>query len=262
MADGRPPGPPKKPAPAYPVRGQPTFPRRGHPDDYEHSGITADPRKVAQVAPEVSQGLWRERSVTPRAVMARTDLVDALQYALEATKKPGAVLEEARAATFAAWLPVLRQVIEQAGGDGLDIYVREALKPTGARAVNPLIEELRVQGARLAAAESLTQFQAEANLAMQVVRRTLSDPRPQKLSFSALERELEGRLEIADFLDLFFQTTPQLERRAKELEANVETFRQQLRASPGRQPGGIYWNFARFKSEKALVEAELKNRSA
>lgn len=261
MADGRPPGPPKKPAAAYPKRAQPRPPRRGRPDDYEPSGISADPRKVAYTAPEVSQGQWRERSLTPRAVIAHPELMQALEHALAAARSPGMSLEAARAALLGAWLPVLRQVIEQAGGDGMDVYVREALKPTGARAAVILVEELRLQAERFAAADSVTQLHAEAAILLQVVRHGLAQGTARKLSFSALERELEGRLEISDFLDIFFQTTPSLQRRSTELEAHVETFRQQLRAMPGQQPGGIYWNFARFKSEKALIDAELKRRS-
>ena len=93
-------------------------------------------------APEVSQGAWRERAFIPRATMSREEMLKSLAALVDGSKgrvgSAAPVFELLRT----EWLPVLRQAMEQAGGDGIDAWLLTVLKPPGKIATAPLLADL------------------------------------------------------------------------------------------------------------------------
>jgi hypothetical protein len=264
---------PKKPAPSAPsapslrpIDAPPTDSFVGRPG----AGLQAlgnapsGPQKAltGQAAPEVSQGAWRERVFTPRAVMSKEEIVSSLEASLRV------VLASANHARVAfeelrrGWLPTLRQALEQGGGDGLDAWLSLLLKPPGRTGLDPLVPTLVGDFARLRAAKDLAAFEEEALKVVETVRRVLAFDKPRKLSFKVLERELEGKLEVDELFLVAVSDDGELSRRLKEIGATMESLRDQLKKRPGKQPDGMYSNFVRLKAEVRVLDAELKRRGA
>jgi hypothetical protein len=215
---------------------------------------------TGDTAPEVSQGAWRERAFTPRATMGRAEMLTALRLALEPSKVEGRTPRVVFDALRLEWLPVLRQAMEQAGGDGLDAWLLTALKPPGRVPTAPLLTEMVAAFGAMRQATELAGLLAQAQGVIEAVERaTASNPR--RVSFKQMERELEGKVEIHELLLILFSTGPELEARLEEITRTMETLRGQLKSMPGAKPDGMYSNFARLKAEARVLTAELTRRS-
>jgi hypothetical protein len=94
------------------------------------------------------------------------------------------------------------------------------------------------------------------------VQRVLGFEKPRKLSFKALERELEGKLEVDELLLIAVSDDSELTRRLKEIGGTMESLRDQLKKRPGKQPDGMFSNFVRLKAEVRVLDAELRRRGA
>jgi len=213
------------------------------------------------VAREVSQGLYRELAHTPRGVLSRADLVNGLQAATQKLLQPGAPLPAARTQLKAEWLPLLRQAVEQAGGDGLDTYITQLLDPPGIPAKSPLVPELASGMERLEAATSLAALGAVAQEVCTLVDKALGEPVLHGASLKLMERELDGRVDVGTLLSIRFAGDAELEVRRNQTERAVESLRQQMRALPGKHPDGLFANLARLKVEKRLMDAEARRRN-
>jgi hypothetical protein len=264
---------PKKPAASAPsapslrpIDAPPTDSFVGRPGAGSQAlgNAPSGPQKAltGQAAPEVSQGAWRERVFTPRAVMSSEEIVSSLEASLRV------VLASANHARVAfeelrrGWLPTLRQALEQGGGDGLDAWLSLLLKPPSRTGLDPLVPTLVADFARLRAAKDLAAFEEEALKVIETVRRVLAFDKPRKLSFKVLERELEGKLEVDELFLVAVSDDGELARRLKEIGATMESLRDQLKKRPGKQPDGMYSNFVRLKAEVRVLDAELKRRGA
>jgi hypothetical protein len=213
------------------------------------------------VAREVSQGLYRELAHTPRGVLSRADLIKGLQAAIQKVLQPGVPVVAARTQLKAEWLPLLRQAVEQAGGDGLDTYITQLLDPPGIQAKSPLVPELASRMERLEAATSLDALGTVAKDVCTLVDKALGVPILHGASLKLMERELDGRVDVGTLLSIRFAGTAELEARRSQTERAVESLRQQMRALPGKHPDGLFANLARLKVEKRLMDAEARRRT-
>lgn len=211
------------------------------------AGLT---KAMAAAAPEVSQGRFRERAYQARAVMSRDEIRVALTDGLRDAKGNFDALKT-------AWWPALRQALEQAGGDGLDVWLYGLFSPPGRAPRQPLFTALSEALIRLAASAT---FEPDAQAIITLVDAELAAPKPTPLSFKQLEKELEGKLEVDEALSIRSATTDELSRRLKEIGASLEKLRDEMRSGPGKQGGGLYSNFARLKYEVKLLDLELKRR--
>lgn len=212
-----------------------------------------DAKNTAEAAPEVSQGAWRERVFTPRGVMERHEVKAGLESALRAVL--GAGVEQ----LVAAWLPFLRQAIEQAGGDGIDVWLLTLFSPPGRPAKQPLFVELAEAMRGLHQASTLAAREAQALQTIERIDAVLGTS-PVKLSFKQMEKQLEGKLEVDELLTIFSGTDEVLARRSAELAGTMEQLREEIRTLPGKQPDGMYSNFVRLKTELRVLEAERLRR--
>lgn len=219
-----------------------------------------DLKKAAEAAPEVSQGAWRERVFTPRAVMSRDEvkagLQSSLRVALASVNQPRVAMEKVRP----AWLPLLRQALEQAGGDGIDAWLQLLFSPPGKLAKQPLFTDLSENLLRMRHAKDLAGFEEEALKAVELVDAALATA-PTKLSFKQTERQLEGKVEVDELLGIRSGSDDELTRRLTEIGNTMGQLRDQIRTMPGKQPDGMYSNFARLKAELRVLDGELKRRS-
>lgn len=215
-----------------------------------------------EMAPEVSQGRWRDRVVAPRKVMTkdemRSGLESTLRVVLTDVNHVRVAFEELRR----AWLPTLRQVIEQTGGDGLDAWLLAALRPPASPAMDPIMSTLIAGFSRLRATKELAAFEEEALKLVASVSQVLSFEAPRKLSFKVLEKELEGKLEVDELFLMAVSDDAELTRRLKEIGGTMENLREQIRKTPGKQPTGIFSNFVRLKAEVRVLDAELQRRAS
>jgi hypothetical protein len=261
---------PKKPAPSSPslrpIDAPPTDSFVGRPGSGLHAigNAPSGPQKAltGEVAPEVSQGAWRERVFTPRAVMPKAEIVSSLEASLRVVLSSANHVRVAFEELRRGWLPAIRQALEQGGGDGLDAWLSSLLKPPGRTGLDPLLPTLVADFARLRAAKELAAFEEEALKAIETVRRVLAFDKPRKLSFKVLERELEGKLEVDELFLLAVSDDGELSRRLKEIGSTMESLRDQLKKRPGKQPDGMYSNFVRLKAEVRVLDAELRRRGA
>lgn len=228
-------------------------------DDYLPSD--QKPREAAtEAAPEVSQGAWRERAFIPRGVMAPEALVAGLEQALAlAAERPFAAGASA-SALGRDWLPLLRQAVEQAGGDGLDAWLLTALKPPGRAATTAFCDALAGAFGKVRAAADAAALAAAGKELIALVQGALAQKK--RVSFKVLEKELDGKLEVDELLAVRFATVAELEARAAEVSATLDSLRAQVKAQPGARPDGIYANHARLKAELRVIKAELSLRGA
>lgn len=222
-------------------------------------GTTGAQKEISgETAPEVSQGAWRERAFTPRAIMSRDEMLTTLGGLLDASKgrvgSAAPVFELLRS----EWLPVLRQAMEQAGGDGLDAWLLTVLKPPGKSPTAPLLTELIEAFARMRTATAVDALLGHARSVVEAVDRATQKPR--RVSFKQMERELEGKVEIHELLRILFSDDAELVARLKEIGNTMETIRGQLKSMPGAKPDGMYSNFTRLKAEARVLSAELTRR--
>lgn len=228
-------------------------------DKFEATDTARAGPSVGEAAPQVSPGAWKERAFVPRGTMPRPVVLAELEKAL--TLLPGSVPVEAqRTELKAAWLPMLQQVVEQVGGDGLDAYVASLLGKAVAlpkeRAVGLLEQGIR----RVDQAESPEAVRAAAAELISEIRELLADATARKVSLKRLERELDGQLGVDSLLRILFSTDEELSQRQSKLDETLESLRGQITAMPGQKPDGMFSNFARLKAERTVVLAERNRR--
>ncbi|MDP1916038.1 MAG: hypothetical protein Q8L14_07325 [Myxococcales bacterium] len=240
--------------------GRMKLPSSSHPQLNE---VPTGPQKIitGETAPEVSQGKWRDRVFTPRAVLSNDEILKGLEASLRVVLKDANHVRVAFEELRRGWLPTIRQALEQAGGDGLDAWISSLLKPTGRSGMDPLFPSLVADFARLRAAKELAAFEEEAHKVIATVQRVLSFEKPRKLSFKVLEKDLEGRLEVDELFLISVSDDGELTRRLKEIGSTMESLRDQIRQLPGKQPSGMFNNFVRLKVELKVLDAELRRRS-
>ncbi|MEW6432386.1 MAG: hypothetical protein AB1730_12835 [Myxococcota bacterium] len=244
------------------IGGLPAFARAEDSFIGRKPGTGSQKAVTAEAAPEVSQGKWRERVFTPRGTMSKDEILHALETGLRQAvghaNHQRVAFEEARR----AWLPALRQALEQAGGDGIDAWLTSILRPPGRSAMDPLFDELAQAVGRMRAARDLAGLEEDGIKTIEVVRRVLDFEKPRKLSFKQMERELEGKLEVDELLLVRLSSDDELTRRLREIGSTMEQLRDQLKRRPGQQPDGMFSNFVRLKAELRVLDAELKRRTA
>ena len=207
---------------------------------------------ATEAAPEVNQGAWRERAFVPRGVMAPDAIVAAMDQALElAAQKP---IDEAPSLVAKDWLPLLRQALEQAGGDGIDAWLLRALKPPGRNANTPFFDALVGDFQKVRAAADAAAFTDAGKALIATVQSALAHKK--RVSFKVLERELDGKLEVDELIAVRFATADELAAREAEVSNTMENLAAQARALPGSRPDGIYSNHARLKAELRVLKAE------
>jgi len=251
----------KKPPGDETIKGLPGFDQRATDSFVGGSKVSlSDIKKAAEAAPEVSQGAWRERVFTPRAVMSRDEvklgLQSALRVALGTVNHPRVALDKVRM----AWLPLLRQALEQAGGDGIDAWLIGLFAPPGKDAKQAFFDNLSEALGRMRTAKDLAGFEEAALKSVEQVDAALGST-PVKLSFKQMERQLEGKLEVDELLGIRSGGDDDLNRRLTEIGNTMGQLRDQIRKMPGKQPDGMYANFVRLKAELRVLDAELKRRA-
>jgi len=215
---------------------------------------------VQQTAQEVSTGPWRERAFVPRGVMPAEQVLTRLNDIVAvAEMHPATRAERVRTGIRAEFLPLLRQAVEQAGGDGLDAWLGGMLKPPAEPARNGMLMEVGAAVQAVNAARTNAAALEAAKALMEVTGRCLQSPDAAKLSLKVLERELEGRLDVDSLLQLLFATSAELAAQAEHVDKAIERLRQELRQAVA-QPAGLMWNFSRLKAERRVITAELKRR--
>jgi hypothetical protein len=224
-------------------------------DDYTASTSKAKDA-ATEAAPEVSQGAWRERAFVPRGVMSPEALIAGLEQALAGAAKQ--VPAETAASQLARdWLPLLRQAVEQSGGDGLDCWLLRALKPPGRPATAALFDALVPAFDQIRAAADGAAFSAAGKALIAGVQAALAEKK--RVSFKVLERELDGKLEVDELIAVRLATADELAAREEEISATMESLALQLKgkgAPDAGSAGGIYSNHARLKAELRVVKAE------
>lgn len=270
-----PPSKPKAPPPGVPLGDDelptqvqprklvlPSPPSRSGGDGFESSELPTNPGRptFTGVAPEVSKGRWNERSAAPRGVLPATAILGGLDEALQKAVQSRAPVGGVREQLKADWLPLLRQAVEQAGGDGMDAYVTQLLAPPGRKAMTPLLAELATGMERLEAAADTSALRTAALAVRALVEKALTNKAPSPISLKLLECELDGRLEVDTMLSIRFASNAELTARRDRAERTLEDLRLQMRALPAKQPGGIFSNFARVKVEKRVMDAEARRR--
>lgn len=253
--------PPKKPGDET-IRVTPSFDSRAEDSFVGGKSKVSlnDLKKAAEAAPEVSQGAWRERVFTPRAVMSREEVKAGLQSALRVVlgtaNQPRVAMEKLKP----GWLPILRQALEQAGGDGIDAWLQVLFQPTPKVAKTPLFVDLSDALLRMRNAKDLAGFEEESLKIVEAIDVALTNA-PSKLSFKQTERELEGKLEVDELLGIRSGADDDLNRRFEEIGNTMNMLREQIRKMPGKQPDGMYANFVRLKAELRVLDAEIKRRA-
>ncbi len=212
------------------------------------------------VAPEVSKGIYHERSAAPRGLLPSAALLSGLDEALQKASRSRAPVGGVREQLKTDWLPLLRQAVEQAGGDGMDAYVTQLLAPPGRKAMNPLLADLATGMERLETAADANALRTAALAVRALVEKALTDKAPSAISLKLLERELDGRLEVDTMLSIRFASNAELLARRDRAGNTLEDLRLQMRSLPAKQPGGIFSNFARVKVEKRVMDAEARRR--
>jgi hypothetical protein len=216
---------------------------------------------MTEAAPEASQGPWRERAFTPRAVMPVDEVLKGLESAvrvsLATANHPRVAFDEVRR----AWRPFLRQALEQCGGDGLDVWLVGILQKSGRKPQDLLFVDLASAVVRLRSARDLAHFEEDALKTIERVRTAFDSLPARKLSLKQLEKELEGKLEVDELFAVASGTDDELARRLEEIDGTMGQLRDQIRTRPGTQPDGMYANFVRLKAEVRVIDAELQARN-
>ncbi len=248
------------PVPREPTRKDAFVARPSSPEQPALTGAgRAVTAKATEVAPEVSQGPWRERAFMPRGVMAPEEIVAALTDGLsKALVAP--TLFQAWELLRSAWIPVLRQALEQGGGDGIDAWLQTTLKPPGRSALDPFFAACVEALAKVRGAQSPQELKTHGDVLIGRVKEAVGAPKKRKLSFKQMERELEGKLEVDELLMIAASLDDELTRRLEELDGVLGQLREQIRSRPGLRPDGMYSNYARFKAEARVLNAERARR--
>ncbi len=227
-------------------------------DTYEGSK-SHEVRKVlaGPAAPEVS-GAWRERAFVPRGTMPKEEVLAGLEKAVEVVAMQRRA-DAARAQLRSEWMPLLRQAVEQAGGDGLDAYLEAILSPPGKGGRDRFVRELASSMQRLSSARGVPELLAAARSVIGLVREAFQTG--QRVSLRYLDKVLDGRIEVHGVLAILFSTDDELTKHLGDVDKALESLRAQLKALPGSAPQGMLSSFARLKAERRVLEAELAQRA-
>ncbi|MGV3622444.1 MAG: hypothetical protein ACO1OB_16620 [Archangium sp.] len=243
------------------IKNHPAFPQ-GVTDSYvgRMKVSVSELNKVAEAAPEVSQGPWRERAYQARSVMDRQELNQTLLAALRTSLSNANLPRVAFDALKPVWLPALRQAIEQAGGDGIDVWLYGLFAPPVRVPKQTLFADIAEALIRMRNARDLGKFEEEALKIVERIDTAVADPARAKISFKQMEKELEGKLEVDEVLGVRGSTDDELSRRLHEFGGSMTKLRDEIRGS-GKQPSGIFANFVRLKYELKILDLEMKRRS-
>lgn len=234
-----------------------------------HRQLVLDPSREGTVrfknpfpmAQEPSQGPWRERNYNPRGVIPKEQLIASMEQALQIAAMQRAPLDKVRTALRAELLPQIRQVVEQAGGDGMDAWLSRLLSPPGRPAKDPLLGQLCAHMRRFADAPAKDALFTEAKAVLAVAKKAVLAPAPKRLSLQLIEEELEGRIEVDALLSIAFCSDGELPRRKEGVDRTLDSMRVQMRGLAGGAASGLMSNFGRLKVERRIVEAELALRT-
>lgn len=267
------------PKPKSPLTSSPTSPSRPGADGFEggpkpgagptsHKPVLSGENTNSSarpvftgVAPEVRQSRWHDRSTAPRGVLPTEAVTKGLDEALQKAQQASTPVAAVRAQLKAEWLPLVRQVVEQAGGDGLDAYVTQLLYPPGRQAETTLVADLGKGMDRL---EAASDAQAMVRVALELratLARTLEEKSPRAVSLDLQERELDGRVDVDTLLFIRFASAAELANRRARTDKTMEVLRLQMRNIPGPPPEGLLSSFFRAKVEKRVMEAEARRRA-
>lgn len=230
----------------------------GLPDQADESVAAAFQRRVR--APEVNQKPRREQASAQRAVLGPGGIVDSMARSLRVIMTSASHPRVAYEGLREAWLPALRQAIEQAGGDGIDSWLTGLFDPSGPQPAVSFFQELGASLRRMRQSRDVAVLEEEALKTIELVRRVCQAPERRPLSFERMERDLEGTLEIGQLLHVIASSEDELARRLAEIGGTMEQLRDQLRSSPGNQPDGLYANFVHLKAELRVLDGELRRR--
>ena len=243
------------------LSGKPGFPDKLNESD-TYAGMRTDTKRIdaREAAVEANQGAWRERAFTPRGVMPPEEIAAGMNGALKL-----AMLKQAPNTLLLNWLrenwlEYLRQAIEQAGGDSIDVWLTSVLKPPGRPGINLMLVEMYVNFARMRLAADRDSFFALARLVAENVKKGLDEPSRRRVSLKVLEKELEGKIDVDGLLLLLLSSDQELESKARDIGTTLERIRAELKTMPGAKPDGMYSNFARLKAEARVIDGELKRR--
>ncbi len=247
---------------ANPPSNKPMPPQFGPEDSFVGEIRKGAAKQLGETAPEVSQGAWRERAFVPRGTMSSEEMVQTLERAVDTTVHLPSQIKDVAQTVFVSWLPVLRQAIEQYGGDGLDAWLLHILSGKAPNAsVNPFVEQLAVAVGPMLRSTTPQEVERLATAAIAIVKSASDNGKPAKLSFKQMERLLEGKLEVHELFFIKMADLDTLTKRMQEILGAMETLRAQLKSMPGKQPDGMYANFVRLKAEARVIDAELKHRA-
>lgn len=245
------------------LKGHPAFPQ-GVTDSYVGRmkvTISGLQKAVAEAAPEVSQGPWRERAYVARGVMQRAEIAEALTSSLRTSLGSANHPRVAFDAIKPAWMPVLRQAVEQAGGDGIDCWLNGLVAPPNRNPRQTVFVDIAEALLRMRGARDLGLFEEEGLKLIERIDGLLGVPMRARISFKAMEKELEGKLEIDELISIRAASDDELQRRFTEIGASLTKLRDEIRGSATHQSGGIYANFVRLKYEVKLLDLEMKRRA-
>ncbi len=214
-----------------------------------------------QTAAEVSQGAWRERAFAPRGVMPADEILAGMAQKIAEGRSKQAPKSLVLNWLRDEWLQLLRQAVEQAGGDCLDAWLSAVLSPPGRPGINLILVELYVCFDKMRAATEIEPMLLIAQDAVAAVKGALDAPSRRKCSFKVLERDLDGKIDVDGLILFLLSSSDELAARAKEIGATLERIRDEVKKMPGAKPGGMYSNFARLKAEVRVIDGELKRRA-
>ena len=253
------------------VKSNPQIKLGAEPDTPSYSsrdtfgGTRGDVKPLAPgkaAAAEVSQGAWRERAFQPRGVMSPEEILHGLSDVLAQVRTRQAPKSLMLAKVRDEWLQLLRQAVEQAGGDCLDTWLTAALKPgTGIAGTHLILVELYVAFDKMRAAQDTGLMLEIAEDAIVAVKNALEAPSKRPCSFKVLERELEGKIDVDGLVLFLLSSDDELTQRAKDIGQTLERLRDEVKKMPGAKPDGMYSNFARLKAEARVIDGELKRRA-
>lgn len=218
--------------------------------------------KHTKVALEVKPSTRGDKLYVPRNVMTAPEILAGIETQITLARNAAAqnkrfdfIAENFRTGVQ----PALRQAVEQAGGDGVDAWLRQTLRPPGPPAHTPLVMALANTARAIRTATKADELLELAPQFLPTIREAFAEP--QRASLKVAEKELEGHLDVGELLEVLFASDEELASREDELNKVIEDMRQVLKAVTGGRADGSYGNWSRFKAKQRLLVAERKRRT-